>query len=97
MGGERLDLPRKARMTSMRTGGVAEPSPAAALAAKMVAHLPPICTVAEVAKTMRCSPRNVRRWISMGALHSFRVVQAQQARVLIPRASVEALVASSLR
>lgn len=66
------------------------------MAAKLVEHLPPICTVAEAAKTLRCSPRNIRRWIATGRLQSFRIVQAQQARVLIPRPSIEALIAERL-
>jgi excisionase family DNA binding protein len=67
-----------------------------ALAAQIVGHLSPLCTVAEAAETFRCSTRNIRRWISSGRLPSLRVVQASQARVLIPRDAIRMLIADSL-
>lgn len=66
------------------------------LAARAVKDLPALCTVAEAAKTFRCSTRNVRRWIAVGRLPSLRVVQADQSRVLIPRDAIESLIAESI-
>jgi hypothetical protein len=90
MGARQKRVPYIGRVTQ------AQCSPACATAAKLVEHLPPICTVADAAKMLRCSPRNIRRWLATGRLQSFRVVQAQQARVLIPRTSIESLIAESL-
>jgi hypothetical protein len=62
----------------------------------MVAHLPRLCTVRETANTLRRSDKTIREYIATGRLEAIRLVQSNQARVLIPRDSIERLLARSL-
>jgi excisionase family DNA binding protein len=65
-------------------------------AAQAVAHLPPLCTVTETAKTFRTSTRNVKRWIACGRLQAARVVRNGGSPLLIPRTAIEKLLADAL-
>lgn len=67
-----------------------------AIAAASVGHLPQLCTVAEAARALRTSPRNLKRWIASGKLLTARVVRRGGSPVLIPRASIEALLLEAL-
>jgi Helix-turn-helix domain len=87
-----------ARLQSLR-GSSPFPSSAAIArprAAAMVVHLPKLCTVRETANTLRRSDKTVREYIATGRLEAIRLVQSNQARVLIPRDSIERLLARSL-
>jgi excisionase family DNA binding protein len=66
------------------------------LAAQAVAHLPSLCTLRETAEALRTSTRNVQRWIAIGLLPAARMRPCGGSRVLIPRSSIEALLARSL-
>lgn len=66
------------------------------IAAQIVDGYPRLCTLAETGKVLRKSVRSVRRLIAQERLQSVRLVQAQQSRVLVPRSSIEALIAESL-
>lgn len=65
-------------------------------AAELVAHLPTLCTVDEAAAVARTSTRNVRRWIRSGRLTAVRLVPGGSSRVLVPRSSIESLLASAM-
>jgi excisionase family DNA binding protein len=57
--------------------------------AEVLAELPSLCTVAEAARLLRMSPRNVQRKLATGELHSVRGKHAGSSPNLIPRASLE--------
>jgi hypothetical protein len=66
-------------------------------AAELTAHLPSLCTVAEAAAVFRTTPRNIKRWLAAGRLTGIRVVPGEgSSRVLIPRRSLEHLLALAL-
>jgi Helix-turn-helix domain len=58
----------------------------------LVAHLPTICTVEETAEALRCSVRQVKRWIAVGDLETIKLTRYVQ----VPRASIERLLDASM-
>lgn len=49
-------------------------------------------TIEQAAQFLRCHPSTVRMWIKNGRLSTSRVGAAKHAKILISRASIEALV-----
>lgn len=54
-------------------------------------------TVREAAGVLRCGEHNVRRLVRKGLLENAGLTRGGSSRVLIPRASLEALLAKSAR
>lgn len=66
-------------------------------AVALVSGLPTLCTVTEAATALRTTSRNIKRWIARGSLAGLRVVPGEgSSRVLIPRDSIQALLAQAL-
>jgi len=57
-------------------------------AAKLVASLPPLATVAEVTAVLRCSRRTVHRLAAAGRLRNLRHNGTGSSRLLFPRDDV---------
>lgn len=59
--------------------------------AAVMADLPALLTCQEAAEALRVDVRTVNRWRASGRLRSVKTSPGKQARVLIPRAAVLAM------
>jgi hypothetical protein len=54
-----------------------------------VAHLPPLMTAPEVARALRTSVTNLKRWIATGRVRALKPIEAKQSRIMIRRVEIE--------